>query len=249
MPLHTRKKGYALKVWNNSSRRTKTKIPQQRVKIGHFKKVEGIRSPKEPLTLPSVEAHFGNSARCVKIPGNHVSLGCMAIPSLLSALRSGSIISILHHNTVLNTLSVLKTEELYCKELVTQVMVLLRNQTGESEATQKLTKVGGHSLCWRNKRWRQYHQNPENAVTQQKLESLQPVQQELQSYSHRLCKCCAATYTNRTEEYPGYSLLLPFNLPPFLPMAQTQWMYEPEKSSLLGSASLRCKAVLRKGEE
>lgn len=131
-------------------------------------------------------------------------------------------------------------------------MVLLRNQTGESEATQKLTKVGGHSLCWRNKRWRQYHQNPENAVTRWKLESLQPVQQGLQSYSHRLCRGCAATYTDRTEEYPGYSLLLPFNLPPLLPMAQTQRkivMQEPEKSSLLGSASLRHKAELRKGEE
>lgn len=59
-------------------------------------------------------------------------------------------------------------------------------------------------------------------------------------------------YTDRTEEYPGYSLLLPFTFPPLLPKAQTQRkivMYEPEKSSLLGSASLRHKAELRKGEE
>lgn len=56
---------------------------QQHVKIGHFKKV-GMRSPKELLTLPSVETHFGDSAVGAKIPGNHVPLEYMAIPSLLS---------------------------------------------------------------------------------------------------------------------------------------------------------------------
>lgn len=43
-----------------------------------------MRSSKELLTLPSVEAHFGNSAVGAKIPGNHVPLEYMAIPSLLS---------------------------------------------------------------------------------------------------------------------------------------------------------------------
>lgn len=36
--------------------------------------------------------------------------------------------------------------------IVIQVMELLTNQTGGSTTTQKLTKAGSHSLCWRNKK-------------------------------------------------------------------------------------------------
>lgn len=70
--------------------------------------------------------------------------------------------------------------------IVIQVMELLTNQIGGSTTTQKLTKAGSHSLCWRNKKKRkQYYQRPENGVTQKKLESWQPFGQELESQSLR----------------------------------------------------------------
>lgn len=96
-------------------------------------------------------------------------------------------------------------------------MKLLRKQTGERETTQKLGKAGSHSLCWGNKRWRQYYQNPVNGIAQKRLRQLQLVQERLESqglWSHPM-------QVEQRNTLVG-PFRLPFGLPQLPSIAQTQ---------------------------
>lgn len=128
--------------------------------------------------------------------------------------------------------------------IVIQVMELLTNQIGGSTTTQKLTKAGSHSLCWRNKKKGSSIIRDQRMVSPKR--SWNPGSPLGRSWSRK------AYVATQCRKYPSCYL------PPILQSPTTAFSSQTQKgescvgawdTKLAGSASLKHRAELRKDKE